>query len=56
MLVEIKESVVVVGDRDDILTDVGVADALVELSLVETVGTSVESDLVEVNVTLAELD
>ena len=49
-------TVVVVGDRDDVLTDVGVADALVELSLVDTVGTSVESDLVEVSVTLAELD
>ena len=49
-------TVVVVGDRDDVLTNVGVADALVVLSLVETVGTSVESDLVEVNVTLAELD
>ena len=49
-------TVVVVGDRDGVLTDVGVADALVELSLVETVGTSVESDLIEVNVTLSKLD
>ena len=53
---ENKETVVVVGDRDNVLTDVGVADALVELCLVETVGTSVESGLLEVNVTLAELD